>query len=114
MRDDPLTVRHGEDDHEEANPGCRWAAAVVVGLLVTGEAAAQSPPAAKATAPAVAAKPAKKSVPPAFEKVLEPRAMEVLKATSARLVTTCAHQSSLAARKLGSLLPQPPTLSTQR
>ena len=47
--------------------------------------AAQSPPAAKAAAPAQAAKPAKKSVEPAFKRVLEPRAMELLKAMSARL-----------------------------
>jgi len=32
-----------------------------------------------------AAKPAKKSVGPAFKMVLEPRAMDLLKATSARL-----------------------------
>ena len=63
----------------------RWTAALVVGLLVAGGVAAQSPPAAKAAAPAQAAKPAKKSVEPAFKMVLEPRAMELLKATSARL-----------------------------
>ena len=68
-----------------ANHWCRWTAALVVGLLATGGVAAQSPPAAKAAAPAQAAKPAKKSVEPAFKMVLEPRAMELLKATSARL-----------------------------
>ena len=63
---------------------CRWSAALAVGLLATGV-AAQSPPAAKAAAPAHAAKPAKKSVEPAFMMVLEPRAMDLLKAASARL-----------------------------
>jgi hypothetical protein len=68
-----------------ANHRCRWTAALVVGLLVTGGVAAQSPPAPKAAAPAQAAKPAKKAVEPAFKMVLEPRAMDLLKATSARL-----------------------------
>jgi len=53
--------------------------------VITGGVAAQSPPAAKAAAPAQAAKPAKKSAQPAFKMVLEPRAMELLKATSVRL-----------------------------
>jgi hypothetical protein len=66
-------------------PWCRWTAALVVGLLVAGGVAAQSPPAAKAAAPAKAAKPATKSAEPAFKMVLEPRATELLKATSARL-----------------------------
>jgi hypothetical protein len=70
---------------KSANHWCRWTAALVVGLLATGGVAAQSPPAAKAAAPAKAAKPAKKSVEPAFKMVLEPRAMELLKAMSARL-----------------------------
>ena len=64
---------------------CRWTAALAVGLLVAGGVAAQSPPAAKVAAPAQAAKPAKKSVGPAFKMVLEPRAMDLLKAMSARL-----------------------------
>ena len=68
-----------------ADHWCRWTAALVVGLLATGGVAAQSPPLAKAAAPAQVAKPAKKSVKPAFKMVLEPRAMELLKATSARL-----------------------------
>jgi hypothetical protein len=68
-----------------ANHWCRRTAALVVGLLVTGGIAAQSPPSAKAGAPSQTAKPAKKSVEPAFKMVLEPRAMELLKATSARL-----------------------------
>lgn len=66
-----------------AIPWCRWTTAFVVGLLATGGVVAQSPPAAKAAAPAQAAKPAKRSVEPAFKMVLEPRAMELLKATSA-------------------------------
>ncbi len=68
-----------------ANHWCRGTAALVVGLLVAGGVAAQSPSAAKAATPAKAAKPAKKSVEPAFKMMLEPRAMELLKATSARL-----------------------------
>ena len=60
-----------------ANHWCRWTAALVVGLLATGGVAAQSPPLAKAAAPAQVAKPAKKSVKPAFKMVLEPRAMEL-------------------------------------
>jgi hypothetical protein len=63
----------------------RWTAALAVGLFAAGGVAAQSPPAAKAAAPAQMAKPAKKAVEPAFKMVLEPRAMELLKATSARL-----------------------------
>ena len=66
-----------------ATPWCRWTAALIVGVLAAGGVAAQSPPAAKA--PAQAAKAAKKPVEPAFKMVLEPRAMELLKATSARL-----------------------------
>ena len=63
----------------------RWTTALIVGLLATGGVAAQSPPVSKAVAPAQAAKPAKKAVEPGFKMVLEPRAMELLKATSARL-----------------------------
>ena len=63
---------------------CRWATMLVIGLLVTGGVAAQSPPAAKAAAPAKAAKPAKMT-PPEFKLVLEPRAMDLLKATCAKL-----------------------------
>jgi hypothetical protein len=68
-----------------ATPWCRWTAALIVGVLAAGGVAAQSPPAAKAAVPAQAAKAAKKLVEPAFKMVLEPRAMELLKATSARL-----------------------------
>lgn len=61
-----------------------------VGLLVAGGVAAQTPPAdtKPATPPAkavTAAKPAKKAAAPEFKLVLEPRAMALLKATSARL-----------------------------
>ena len=68
-----------------ATPWCRWTAALIVGALAAGGVAAQSPPAAKAATPTQAARPAKKPVEPAFKMVLEPRAMELLKATSARL-----------------------------
>ena len=65
--------------------------ALVLGLLVTGAITAQTPaPDAKpAATPAAkgakATKPAKKALPPEFKMVLEPRAMELLKATSAKL-----------------------------
>lgn len=72
----------------------RWAAAAAVGLLVTNGVAAQSPPAAKAAPPPQVAKPATKSVEPAFKLVLEPRAMELLKATSARLAAATLAASS--------------------
>jgi hypothetical protein len=68
---------------------------VAVGLCVAAGAAAQSPsPATKAAEPAKAAakpaakpaaKAAKKPAAPAFKLVLEPKAMDLLKATSARL-----------------------------
>ena len=66
------------------------ALALAVGLLVTAGAAAQTPAAdvKQATPPAKAAKsakPAKKPAAPEFKLVLEPRAMDLLKATSARL-----------------------------
>lgn len=64
------------------------AALAAVALAFAAPAGAQAPasaaPAAKA-APAKAAKPAAKAAAPAFKPVLEPRAMELLKATSARL-----------------------------
>ena len=64
-----------------------------VGLVVGGGVAAQAPApaaqspqsAAKTAAPAKAATPAKKAAAPAFKLILEPRAMDLLKATSARL-----------------------------
>jgi hypothetical protein len=73
--------------------GAGWgsrAVALMVSLLVAVGAAAQAPaPAAKdATPPAKAAKPAKPLKKPAeapFKLVLEPKAMDLLKATSARM-----------------------------
>jgi hypothetical protein len=62
--------------------------AVVVGLLVAASVAAQTPaPDAKAATPsaAKATKPAKKPAAPEYKLVLEPKAMDLLKATSARL-----------------------------
>ena len=61
--------------------------ALALGLLVAGGVAAQTPaPEAKPAAPAAkAAKPAKKPAAPAFKMVLEAKAMDLLKATSARL-----------------------------
>jgi hypothetical protein len=61
--------------------------ALLAGLLVAASVAAQSPPAASKPA---AAKPATKTAPvkkpgPEFKLVLEPRAMDLLKAMSARL-----------------------------
>jgi len=64
--------------------------ALMAGLLVAFGAAAQTPtpPATVATPPAKAAKPAKPSKKPAeapFKLILEPKAMDLLKATSARM-----------------------------
>ncbi len=60
--------------------------ALVAGLLVAGSVVAQSPqPAAKSAVPAKAAKSAKKPAAPEYKLVLEPKAMDLLKATSARL-----------------------------
>ncbi len=64
---------------------CRRTAALVVGVLAIGSVAAQSPPAAKAATASQAAKPANRTVAPAPRLVLEPRAMELLKAMSTRL-----------------------------
>jgi len=69
--------------------GCR-AVALMVGLFVAVNATAQTAaPAAKAaTPPAKASKPAKPAKKPAeapFKLILEPKAMDLLKATSARL-----------------------------
>ncbi len=71
------------------------ALALAVGLFVSVGATAQTPaPEAKPAAPPAAAakpaakpakKPAKKPAAPAFKMVLEPKAMDLLKATSARL-----------------------------
>ncbi len=64
--------------------------ALIVGLALTCGAGAQSPaPNAKAATPSAkvpkASKPAMKYTPPEFKLVLEPRAMDLLKATSAKL-----------------------------
>jgi hypothetical protein len=60
--------------------------ALAAGLAVAANAGAQTPPApAKAAAPAKTAKAAKKPAAPAFKLILEPRAMDLLRATSARL-----------------------------
>jgi hypothetical protein len=62
------------------------ALALVLGVLVATAVAAQAPaPAAKPAAPVKAAKPAKKSTASDFKLILEPRAMDLLKATSAKL-----------------------------
>jgi hypothetical protein len=62
--------------------------ALIAGLLVANGVAAQAPaPAAKPGTAAKAAKPAKKVAAPEFKLVLEPRAMELLRATSARLAS---------------------------
>jgi hypothetical protein len=63
---------------------------LVVGIVLTFGAGAQSPtPSTKSAAPSPAAaqatKPAMKYTPPEFKMVLEPRAMDLLKATSAKL-----------------------------
>ena len=62
---------------------------VVAWLALVVSVGAQTPPDAKPTASAAKAakssKPAKKPAEPAFKLVLEPRAMDLLKATSARL-----------------------------
>ncbi len=67
--------------------------ALIVGVLVAGDALAQTPaPDAKAATPSAKAKKAapratsqKMPAPPEFKLVVEPRAMDLLKATSARL-----------------------------
>jgi len=67
----------------------RRALALVSGVAFAVTVGAQSPAPtvapAKPTQPAKAAKPAKKPATPAFKLILEPRAMDLLKATSARL-----------------------------
>jgi len=63
------------------------ALAIAIGVFVAGGVAAQTPtPDTKpATPPAKAAKPAKKPSAAQFKLILEPKAMDLLKATSARL-----------------------------
>ena len=60
---------------------------LAAGIFATTGVAAQTPaPAAKAPAPAAkAVKPAKKPAAEKFKLILEPKAMDLLKATSARL-----------------------------
>ena len=63
---------------------------LLLGLTLTAGVAGQTPqPDSKAAAPPVkagkASKPAKQPAVPAFKMVLEPKAMDLLKATSARL-----------------------------
>jgi len=68
--------------------GLREAALLIAaGVFATTGVVAQTPvPAAKAKAPAAkTAKPAKKATAPEFKLVLEPKAMDLLKATSAKL-----------------------------
>jgi hypothetical protein len=63
------------------------ALALAAGFAVAAVAGAQTPPpaTAKPAAPAKAAKPAKKAAATDFKMVLEPRAMDLLRATSAKL-----------------------------
>ena len=62
---------------------CGRTAALMVGLVLACVAGAQTP--APSTKAPKASKPAMKYTPPEFKLVLEPRAMELLKATSAKL-----------------------------
>ena len=91
MRNDPVT---STTTRIVTHAGCRsgWrgrALAVAVSLVVAASAVAQTPqPAAKPAPPAKAAKPAtaaKKPAAPPFKLILEPKAMDLLKATSARM-----------------------------
>jgi hypothetical protein len=61
------------------------AVGVVYASASAGQQAAPAPPAAKAAPPPKAAKPAKKATAPTAQIVLEPRAIEILKAASAKL-----------------------------
>jgi len=69
--------------------GERWRAlTLVVGMFVTAGALAQTPAVTPSTPPAKAAKPAKpakKAAAPEFKLVLEPKAMDLLKAMSAKI-----------------------------
>ena len=56
-----------------------------IGLALAGAVVAQTPPTKAPAAPASKAKPAKKAADSGFKLVLEPRAMELLKATSDKL-----------------------------
>jgi hypothetical protein len=61
--------------------------ALVAGLAIAAMVGAQTPPATAPAkpAPAKGAKPAKKAAAPVYKLVVEPKAMDLLKATSARL-----------------------------
>ncbi len=60
--------------------------ALAAGFIIASGVAAQSPaPATKPAAPAKASKPATKAAPPEFKLVVEPRAMDLLKAMSTKL-----------------------------
>jgi len=87
MRNDPVTRTRGHSVAVAVGRARGRVVALMVGLLVAGGAGAQAPaPAAKvAPPPAKAAKPAKKPAEAPFKLILEPRAMDLLKATSARL-----------------------------
>jgi hypothetical protein len=61
------------------------ALALIVGLALAVTAGAQTAAPAKPAAPAKAAKPAGKAAAPEFKLILEPRAMDLLKAMSAKL-----------------------------
>jgi hypothetical protein len=72
---------------ESCRPGRRgrWWALTACLLAATHAAAQSAPPAAKPAPPAKAAKSAKQPAAPEYKLVIEPRAMDLLKATSARL-----------------------------
>jgi hypothetical protein len=78
---------------KNGNPKSPWrgrTVALIVGLALACGAGAQSPaPSAKAATPSAtapkASKPAMKYTPPEFKLVLEPRAMDLLKVTSAKI-----------------------------
>jgi len=57
---------------------------LMLGMFASGQVIAQAP-AAATPPPAKATKPAKKAAAPAFKLILEPKAMDLLKATSARI-----------------------------
>jgi hypothetical protein len=59
--------------------------ALIAGLAVAAMVGAQAPPAPAKPAPAKAAKPAKKAAQPEYKLVLEPKAMDLLKAVSNKL-----------------------------
>ncbi len=97
MRDDSLTLpagvpAKGSNAMKQVDHGARSSLPVVLAaaawLALCTAVGAQTPaPAAPApkAAPAKAARPATKPAVPAFKLILEPRAMELLKATSAKL-----------------------------